>query len=239
MDGTAQNTKSNLFSNRTILYDGYKMPTGNKGIEARYCPAINQVWINGLLPQKKHKLVLAHEFIHMYMASMQPSRLLILDTVLNVPDIRWVNHFEDIVETTAELYYQIRTFAPDINKIKEYAKQASYAPMYSELFKLWMDIIDRAHPNIQRSVVMEEGIRGLCVLLMHVIPHSPQTGPQILHAMRKISLPEKWHRSQDVWGVLYRRLDEKISKTEDLRNNFTLAVPIGVHRYCIFYSCCD
>jgi len=218
----------------TMLSKGYRLPFGTSGenVDAIYCPAINQIWTLGRMTWDKIRLVLSHEFIHAFTSSLQPPRLLPLNSVLcGQQKDPWVEYFEDVVETIAEVYFQVSMGSPLTSRVKAYCKRARYPAVYAELAELWKKTVAKASEELPKSIAMELAIRGLCMLLTHIVPRQPQTGLVIIRAIQDILLPDRWRTSQDIWGTLYRRLDKKIATDETLRNQFTLTMPAGAHRY--------
>ena len=213
------------------LWCGYRLPSAKRHLKPTYYPAINQVWISGSFSQRKIYSIISHELIHAFSASLQPPRLLPLNSVLNQRGIPWTDHFEDIIETIAELCYSAHLSLPKVDKIRRYGERTRYPLIYEELVGIWMTTVDKASPELPKKVALEEALRGLCVLSMHIIPHRPQTGFAIFRAMKDISPPDNWLKSQDIWFTYYRELDKKINKTKILKKQFTLAMPVGEHRF--------
>jgi len=212
------------------LCKGYLLPSPAKDdFDARYCPVLNQIWTFGKFPGASFEHVYSHEFIHVYMTSLQPPRLVLLNSIFqnkHVPS----ECFEEIVETACELYYQIQINMPDIACIKAYCKSARFPEMYSILADIWLRTLANADTAISREVAMEAAIRGLSIFLMHIVTKYPGTGLVVLKALYDIDPPIKWQKSQEIWSFFYKKLDEKIWANKDLQKQFHLAFPMGVHR---------
>jgi hypothetical protein len=157
--------------------------------------------------------------------------LLVLNSVLHPQGVSWTDRFEDLMETVSELYFQVRMHSPQIDRIRKYAAKAAYPTVYQELVELWVRTADKASPALSRQAALTEAIDGLCVLIMHIAPHRPGIGVTILRAMRNICPPDNWLTRQDVWFAYYRQLDRKITMSKTLRKRFTLAMPLGEHRF--------
>lgn len=234
MEKISEDLKQSIGTERRFLRlaEGYLLPAAADGQKRPiYCPSINQVWSFGKFSGKDFYTVYSHEFIHVYMTSVQPPRLLLLNEVLTNTKQNWSEIFKDIVETACELYFQVQTKAPNMHHIKSYASYASFPEVYSKLIDLWKRTLGKADSTLPKEAAMEESIRGLSVFIMHIVPRHPNSGLNMLNIIQDIKPPRNWTKSQDIWVNFYREMDKILWSDKKLHDQFILAMPIGVHRY--------
>lgn len=212
------------------LLDGYSLAPIATYRRPEYLPAMNQIWVPAPLSQKQAMRVLSHEFIHIYTTSFQPSRLLPLNSVLTAswPKNR-IENFTDIVETVCDLHFWLKISLPDWTDI-DYSDASSHPELYSELAKLRTEIAAKASKELAPVAVLEQATIAICALLMHIVPKRPNQGLTIVRSLRDISLPDNWNDTQQLLLSLWICLDKKRDLCKTLKERFSLAPLVGVHR---------
>ncbi len=212
------------------LFGGYIMPTASKDLIALYHPAINQVWISGSTSEEELSLIHAHESMHMYTTSLQPSQLLLLRAeLIGSVDRPGIECFDEIVETVCEACFWAQTKL-GIEDIPYIIQDAKYTDVFSALIELSQKIASNALGKSTKEKRLKEAVIGVCMLLMHIIPQRPHSGLELIRIIADLPLQEghvnRWRIFQD----LYMKLNAEWQKTNELKELFSLALPIDSHR---------
>lgn len=213
------------------LCGGYRMPTGSKNSIALYHPAINQVWIFGSIAEDELALIHAHESMHMCTTSLQPPQLLLLRAeLLGFVDRPGINCFDEIVETVGEACFWAQTRL-EIEDIPYMIQDAKYPDTFNAIIELGRRIASNAPEDLAEEKALKEAVVGLCILLMHIIPHHPDMGLELIQIIADLPLPKNCQNRWLIFQDLYLKLDGKWQKTNELKKLFTLALPIDSHRF--------
>ena len=213
------------------LYGGYRLPAINRTLTPVYFPAINQIWVNSL-PPEENIVALAHEGMHVCTISLQPAQLLPLRAeLLRLRDRPEAIHFDDIVETVCEVNFWSETRL-EISDIPFMIKEAKYPKFFEDVIEYAELIAKKAESNLTHEKALKEAISGLCLLLMHLIPHNPNSGRSLIKAIYDIPVLKNWQNRWQVLYSLYFQLEAKWGKSPDLKRQFSIVLPIDNHR-CI------
>lgn len=212
------------------LCGGYRMSTGNKDLRAIYHPAINQIWISGGISEDDLALIHAHESMHMYTTSLQPSQLLLLRAeLLGRIDRPGTDCFDEIVETVGEACFWAQTRLA-IEDISYMIQDAKYPETFSALIELSRKIASNAPQDIPKEKALKEAVVGVCTLLIHIIPHCPDMGLELIQIIIDLPVPKNCQNSWLIFQDLYKELNTKWQKENKLKKRFSLVLPKDSHR---------
>jgi len=213
------------------LCGGYKIPTGNKDSSALYHPALNQVWIFGSTTKNELALIHAHESMHMYTTSLQPSQLLFLRAeLLGYVDRPGKDCFDGIVETVCEACFWAETKL-GIEDIPFMIRDAKYPDIFSALIELSQNIASNDPESSANEKTLKEAVNAICILLMHIVPHRPGIELELINIIAGLPLPRDCKNKWSIFLDIYVKLDAKWKKTEELKKLFSLILPKDSHRF--------
>jgi hypothetical protein len=209
---------------------GYRMPVENRAVEAEFQPAINQIWIKGFLTNEESSLIHAHEAMHVYTTSLQPSQLLLLRAeLLGYVDRPSTDCLVDIVETVCEACFWTQTKL-GLEDIPYIIQDAEHSDVLSTLFEVSKNIIIANSVQVTENG-LKEVVAGICLLMMNIIPNHPSKGVEILNIIRKLPLPGTISNRWSIYYDLHRKLYQQWEQKKDYMDLFTLMLVIDAHRY--------
>jgi len=207
------------------------MPTSSKDLIALYHPAINQIWISGSVSEDDLALIHAHESMHMYTTSLQPSQLLLLRAeLLGFVDRPGTDCFDEIIETVCEACFWAQTRL-EIEDIPHMIQDAKHPDTFSALIELSQKIASNAPENSDKEKALKEAVVGVCLLLMHIIPHHPDMGLELIRIIAALPLQENHESRWRIFQDLYVQLNAKWQETNEFKELFTLVLPRDSHRF--------
>jgi len=212
------------------LCGGYELPGKMRHV---YYPALNQIWIDAKsLSKKEQILILAHESMHVYTISLQPAQLLPLRAeLLGFVDRPNQKCFDDIVETVCDGSFWGLTRL-GIADIEEVIAEAKHPDLLAKLFELAKRLIKKQRSETGDEAQLKEAVLGLCLLLMHIVPHQARLGQKVLQQLLQFPILSTWQNRWQVYLYYYANLSKKLEQSRQLSKQITLVLPIDVHR-CI------